>query len=94
VTSPRRSRRAVRPAGTVGTTDDVLLTTVPAHDEPTSAAATTPRAAPAGSAPPAALGDDAEHPAVATRSRDDSDVGWGDRPDDDDRITRERPPHW
>jgi hypothetical protein len=38
-----------------------------------------------------------EKPAVPVRSRDDSDVGWGERPepdDDDERLYRERPPHW
>ena len=30
------------------------------------------------------------------RSADDSDRGWGrdDAPPDDDRILREKPPHW
>jgi hypothetical protein len=39
----------------------------------------------------------AETPAVPVRSQDDSDVGWGERPepdDDDERLNRERPPHW
>jgi hypothetical protein len=29
-------------------------------------------------------------------SRDDTDVGWGERPepDDDERLLRDRPPHW
>lgn len=39
----------------------------------------------------------AEGPALPVRSRDDSDVGWGERPepdDDDERLYRERPPHW
>ena len=33
---------------------------------------------------------------LATQSREDTDVGWGeyrDR-DDDDRLLRDRPPHW
>ena len=27
---------------------------------------------------------------------EDTDVGWGERPepDDDERLSRERPPHW
>ncbi len=31
-----------------------------------------------------------------TRAPDDTDVGWGDRPDpdDDERFLREVPPHW
>jgi hypothetical protein len=30
------------------------------------------------------------------RSLDDSDTGWGDRPepDDDERLREDRPPHW
>jgi hypothetical protein len=29
-------------------------------------------------------------------SGDDSDLGWGDQPDpdDDERLRRDRPPHW
>jgi hypothetical protein len=35
-------------------------------------------------------------PAVPTQSREDTDVGWGEPsgPDDDERLNRERPPHW
>ncbi|WP_422665431.1 hypothetical protein, partial [Aquipuribacter hungaricus] len=35
-------------------------------------------------------------PVVPGVSSDDTDLGWGGRPDgdDDDRILRERPPHW
>ncbi|WP_202628053.1 hypothetical protein [Cellulomonas sp. APG4] len=32
-----------------------------------------------------------------TRSADDADVGWGERPegrDDDERFLRDVPPHW
>lgn len=38
---------------------------------------------------------DAEPP-VAFRSKDDSDVGWGSRSEDsnDDRLERDKPPHW
>jgi hypothetical protein len=31
------------------------------------------------------------------QGEDESDLGWGDQPgpeDDDDRYTRDRPPHW
>ncbi|NLE70843.1 MAG: hypothetical protein GX609_01935 [Actinomycetales bacterium] len=33
---------------------------------------------------------------VLPRSPDESDVGWGERPDsdDDERLRREVPPHW
>jgi hypothetical protein len=35
-------------------------------------------------------------PARPEKSRDESDVGWGERPepDDDERFSRDRPPHW
>lgn len=35
-------------------------------------------------------------PVVPERGADDSDVGWGAQPDppDDERLLRERPPHW
>lgn len=35
-------------------------------------------------------------PALPTRSTDETDTGWGDRPDrdDDDRLLQDRPPHW
>jgi hypothetical protein len=46
---------------------------------------------------PAATGQPAPggRPLFALRGREDTDVGWGDRPDsDDDRLDAERPPHW
>jgi hypothetical protein len=35
-------------------------------------------------------------PAVPVKSQEDTDVGWGEQPDpdDDERLYRERPPHW
>lgn len=35
-------------------------------------------------------------PAGTSRAPDDTDVGWGERPDpdDDERFLREVPPHW
>ncbi|MFP5334111.1 MAG: hypothetical protein ACLGIV_02250 [Actinomycetes bacterium] len=37
-----------------------------------------------------------DEPVIPERADDDRDAGWGerDREDDDDRILRERPPHW
>jgi hypothetical protein len=37
-----------------------------------------------------------DRPAVPLRSADDTDVGWGERPepDDDERLREDRPPHW
>jgi hypothetical protein len=37
----------------------------------------------------------ASAPILPTQSREDTDVGWGDYADhDDDRLLRDRPPHW
>ena len=35
-------------------------------------------------------------PLLPTQSREDTDVGWGEyrESDDDDRLLRDRPPHW
>ena len=81
-----RSRRVVRPAGTVGGDDANLLSTHPALAGGTS------DAGPASSAP-ATPGPE---PVVATRSVDDTDVGWGDRDgsSNDDRLSQDKPPHW
>lgn len=39
-----------------------------------------------------------EPPVVPTRAAEDTDAGWGDWRDpadsDDERLLRERPPHW
>ena len=39
---------------------------------------------------------EADDPAVAGRSLDDRDLGWGERVEDsdDDRLRRDKPPHW
>ena len=35
-------------------------------------------------------------PTLPLQSQEDTDVGWGEqpRPEDDERLHRERPPHW
>jgi hypothetical protein len=40
--------------------------------------------------------DTQDEPVLPTQSQDDTDVGWGEPPgpDDDERLYRERPPHW
>ncbi len=46
---------------------------------------------------PSAVAPASGDPVVPRVSADDSDTGWGSRPhdeDDDERILRERPPHW
>jgi hypothetical protein len=37
-----------------------------------------------------------DKPVLPVKSRDETDVGWGDppEPDDEDRLRSERPPHW
>jgi hypothetical protein len=62
-------------------------------DEPAPAPAT-----PAAPVPPAPLlaAPVLAAPVLPAQSREDTDVGWGeyrDR-DDDDRLLRDRPPHW
>jgi len=119
--APRRPRRAVRPSGTVGTDDSVLLATLPAFPP-------APTGDPAGPGPGEAAGGPgrggggrpgpaAEGPGPggvpdasvgsgrggdsgdlwrATRSADDSDRGWGreEPSSNDERLRREKPPHW
>ena len=85
--APRRPRRAVRPPGTVGTDDSVLLSTHPAAPAPPEATTAVP-----GTGEPAGE-DDLWR---SGRSLDDSDRGWGrdESSLDDDRLRREKPPHW
>jgi hypothetical protein len=47
---------------------------------------------PAGAAAP----DPSDPPVLPDQSQEDTDAGWGERPepDDDERLSRERPPHW
>ncbi len=85
---PRRHprRRVVRPAGTVGGDEANLRSSFPAPQ------------APEGQSPDrdgsgASL---ASPPRAGRRAPDDEDVGWGaPAPDsNDDRLARDRPPHW
>lgn len=40
------------------------------------------------------LGDE-DHAILPDQTRDDTDLGWGERTrDNDDRILDDRPPHW
>ncbi len=47
---------------------------------------------PASAKPP----DPDDQPAVPQPSQDETDVGWNEEPepDDDERLNRDRPPHW
>jgi hypothetical protein len=40
--------------------------------------------------------DRSDMPVVPVQSHEDTDVGWGEQPElkDDERLCRERPPHW
>jgi AcrR family transcriptional regulator len=48
--------------------------------------------------PPASAGppDPDDTPVLPAQSREDTDAGWGEpaEPDDDERLSRDRPPHW
>lgn len=123
----RRSRRAVRHAGTVGGDDADLVSTHPAlgagTPQPDAGAGDASRHRGSGTPPddggagdtggdrgagdarevPGRAADGrlsttppAQEPVVATRSADDSDVGWGDREagSNDDRLQQDKPPHW
>ena len=58
----------------------------PARSEPGAAAAT-----PAADAVPVP----AREPVLPEQSREDTDAGWGEYPEQaDDRFSRDRPPHW
>ena len=37
-----------------------------------------------------------DEPVLPAQSREDTDAGWGGaaEPDDDERLYRDRPPHW
>ncbi|GIG38710.1 hypothetical protein [Cellulomonas phragmiteti] len=99
---PRRPRRAVRPAGTVGTGEAVLETRMPAPVAPAPVASAT-GAGPAPRTDGTSTADPAGAPAPdlpdlwrATRSADDSDRGWGreETSSNDERLLRDKPPHW
>jgi hypothetical protein len=40
--------------------------------------------------------DPRDEPVLPTQSQEDTDIGWGEPPgpDDDERLSRDRPPHW
>lgn len=52
-----------------------------------------PQAEDSGRPPDAGPSDRGDLP---VQSQEDTDVGWGEqpRPEDDERLYRERPPHW
>lgn len=46
--------------------------------------------------PDAGRSDRSDMPVLPVQSQEDTDVGWGEQPEpeDDERLHRERPPHW
>lgn len=76
----------VRPAGTVGGDEANLRSSLPA---PSSGDAVT-------WGRPVGGGEASGTPGRVRRAPDDEDVGWGAPVSDsnDDRLTRDRPPHW
>ena len=76
------------------------MTSPGAAPEPTDPAPSVPEdAAPADAAPspgaPGAGGAPAAASAVPEQSPEDTDAAWGEyRQRDDDRLYRDRPPHW
>lgn len=88
----RAPRRAVRLSDTVGTDESVLRTTLPAATPDASSASRPPAAA---DSPDVVLARLLERAGDLGRSADDSGAGWGDGTDsNDDRLARDRPPHW
>jgi len=88
----------VRQSGTVGSDETVLRSTLPAARPTTGPSSErgpgdeTPGRSHAGAA-----ADRSGDALLALRSADDSDEGWGGpagRDDNDDRLARDRPPHW
>jgi hypothetical protein len=51
---------------------------------------------PTAAVPPVPVPSTASAPILPAQSREDTDVGWGDYADrdDNDRLLRDRPPHW
>jgi hypothetical protein len=62
--------------------------------EPAATASGAP-VAPAPGAEAAARGESAGEPVLPEQSPEDTDAAWGEYPPrDDDRLYRDRPPHW
>jgi hypothetical protein len=63
----------------------------PADATPEETGQTEPQGGGQDAAPPTASA-----PILPAQSREDTDVGWGDYADrdDNDRLLRDRPPHW
>ena len=88
VAPARRSRRAVRHAGTVGGDDAHLVSVHPALSVGNGVSSLEADAAGRARSVSRAGGLD--------RSADDTDLGWGevDQGSNDERLTSDKPPHW
>jgi hypothetical protein len=55
-----------------------------------------PKQTPPADPPPDGPPDPDRRPVLPQRSSDETDAGWGERPepDDDERLRQERPPHY
>jgi hypothetical protein len=64
----------------------------PSADQPPAADQSRPAGPPPGAAPP----EPDRRPVLPQRSSDETDAGWGERPepDDDERLRQDRPPHY
>jgi hypothetical protein len=70
------------------------MTSPDAAPEPAAHAPVAP-AADAPVAPAPARGESAGEPVLLEQSPEDTDAAWGEySPRDDDRLYRDRPPHW
>lgn len=83
----------MRAPGPVGHDTRALISRLPAMPREPSAA----RSPSSGDAPAPVEPSTADRePTVAFRSKDDTDLGWGREQDgsNDDRLQRDKPPHW
>lgn len=73
-----------------------MMTSKPPNETPSSAASTEQSGRDVRPARPESRPARPADAAGPEKSRDESDVGWGERPepDDDERFSRDRPPHW
>lgn len=92
----RRPRRAVREPGTVGNDESVLRSRHPAPPTPSAPSGTSGRASGAARTGTVSSASTDPDPWSTVRSADDSDRGWGreEPSSNDERLQRERPPHW
>lgn len=90
----RRRRRVVAPPTRLGASEEGDLTALaPGRATPAPVSDPTGVPAAAGTDGPQASAT-GEGPAIPDRAREDTDEAWGQGPEDDARLIREKPPHW